>query len=196
MQDNNPRGTYESHSAINDLLTILKPLPEILVAPGLPYTDDKVEVVHCLRCELDDYSKTPTCHFESGLEWPKKEVILVSKYAMEKVRWMRYLDELHARAVASTQLRMVERILKKIQTMFHDVRCPSAGHDEGGVYHLTWAFDDLPDVTYAIEFEPNGLVSWFFRDRAAGVTAGTEGEGVESLPYSAYAYLERFEVSQ
>ncbi len=110
----------------------------------------------------------------------------------EELRWAEYLLILHRRAKASTQLRTVEEIWRNAHSMHRGLRYPSAGHDEDGVYHLTWAFDDLPDVTFAIEVEPNGLVSWFFRDRAAGVTAGTEDEGVEPLPDTAYAYLERF----
>jgi hypothetical protein len=110
----------------------------------------------------------------------------------EELRWAAYIQHLHRRAESSPQLRTVEDIWRKAHSRHRGLRYPRTGHDEDGVYHLTWAFSDLPSVTFAVEVEPNGLVSWFFRDRAAGVTVGTEDAGAISLPDIAYAYLERF----
>ncbi len=64
------------------------------------------------------------------------------------------------------------------------LRFPSVGKDEDGIYHLTWAFTDMPHQTFAIEVLPDGRLEWFFRDREKDVTLGSE-DPVRRLPTEA-----------
>lgn len=110
----------------------------------------------------------------------------------EELRWAQYLLRLHERAQHSIQDRTVEGIWRAARERCRALRYPSVGRDDDGVYHLTWALSDLPDLTFAVEVDEQGLISWFFRDRAQGVTDGTEEEGAETLPDKAFGYLDRF----
>ena len=105
------------------------------------------------------------------------------------IRMLREQAEVAERSQASQLLSIWAAVVIK----YPRIRYPSAGRDEDGVYHLTWAFDDLPDITFAIEVEQNGLVSWFFRDRANSIVAGTEDEGESELPEAALERLKLWE---
>ena len=110
----------------------------------------------------------------------------------ENLRWKEYEAYLHTQAKSFLQLKIVEEIWLKAQDKYPNLRYPCAGTSEDGVYYLVWAFTDIHDITFSVEVEPTGLVSWFYRNRAEFATAGTEEEGSLVIPDSMYNYLECF----
>jgi hypothetical protein len=68
-------------------------------------------------------------------------------------------------------------------------RRPKVSVDDDGVYHLTWAFPDLSEQTFAIEVDQDGKVEWFYRDRTTDTTLGTEDEKLDWIPEEALVLL-------
>lgn len=108
----------------------------------------------------------------------------------EGLRWDAFLDTLNTTATAA-QRQAILSIWYHGHTRYTSVRYPIATRLREGVFRLTWAFADRPDVTLSIAVDHHGRFEWFFRDRARDIIAGNE-DWEQELPEHVFKYLEHW----
>jgi len=111
----------------------------------------------------------------------------------EDSRWLAYLISLEqqtrAGEVSTAQRGAVLGIWHAVRARLPTLRRPTVGRAAGGECYLTWAFTDQPHATLSIELDPQGALSWFFRDRQDGRQLGSDEESLTGLPEQVFELL-------
>lgn len=107
----------------------------------------------------------------------------VTPYERDLLRLKEALARLDKRVpeghLTARQAQVARSVWAEVLRLEPRPRLPSIGRHEDGLFYVSWNY---PDMGLSVDIEPDGTVSWFFKDDATGVLLGTEGEPEPKLP--------------
>lgn len=107
----------------------------------------------------------------------------------ESQHWRSFLARLRAAPELRLQNDALLRVWEEAKKRRPDIPRPAAFFSETNTLHISWAFQALPGVAFAVDISADGGCEWYFRDDAKAICTGTEDEPTLRLPDAAFDLL-------